>query len=273
MADYSITKPKRTWERTIAFEVDVGERARLLALIQLERQYHNYLVNELNSKLRVMSNEILNIKDHLERLWGAVAYSKTKLRTLLKKPVEEWSAELRPFANLIIKDGKIAIDEKLLMIYDIAAYDVDIDPNMRRAIALEILKWIQPQARSINAVLSETTGRFAAPVHMLQPLSVETKRHLQLTGSVVSVTYDHEKNQSAIKIPYLANAILVKGQDLSKVAFDNIVLRPSANNPVVWQLTAKEGNGRYQVDLVDAVYRPKRRPKHTVDKKISSNKR
>lgn len=221
-----------------------------------------------------MSNEILNIKDHLERLWGAVAYSKTKLRSLVKKPVEEWPSELRPFANLIVKDNKLAIDEKLLMIYDIAAYDVDLDPNMRRAIAQEILKWVQPQARSMHAMLSEETlSRFAAPVHMLQPLTPETKRHLQLIGAVIAVSYDPELKQSTIKIPYLPHAIAVKGQDLSKVAFDNVVLRPSATNPSVWQLTAKEGNGRYQVDLVDAVYRPKRRAKPAVDKKALSNKR
>lgn len=273
MADYSINKPKRSWERTITFEVDSGERTRLLTLIQNERVYHNYLVNELNSKLRVMSNEILNIKDHYERLWGAVAYTKTKLRTLVKKSVDEWPAELRPFAGMIIKDGKLAIDEKMLMIYDIAAYDVDLDPNMRRAIALEIVKWVQPQARSIGAVLSETTGRFVAPVHMLQPLTAETKRHLQLTGSVITVAYDSEKGQSTVTIPYLSHAIVVKNQDLSKVSFDNVTLRPSATNPNLWQMTAKEGTGRYQVDLVDAVYRPKRRPKPVTNKTVASNKR
>jgi metal-dependent HD superfamily phosphatase/phosphodiesterase len=220
-----------------------------------------------------MSNEILNIKDHHERLWGAVAYTKTKLRTLVKKPIDEWPAELRPFAGMIVKDGKLAIDEKMLMIHDIAAYDVDLDPNMRRAIAMEIVKWVQPQARSISAVLNESTGRFATPVHMLQPLTTETKRHLQLTGNVVSVAYNAENNQSTVKIPYLVNAIVVKNQDLSKVAFDNVVLKPSATNPNVWQLTAKEGTGRYQIDLIDAVYRPKRRTKPVANKSVTSNKR
>jgi hypothetical protein len=274
MADYSNSKPRRNWERTITFEVDLGERTRLLNLIQNERVYHNYLVNELNSKLRVMSNEILNIKDHYERLWGAVAYTKIKLRTLVKKPIDEWPAELRPFAGMIVKDGKLAIDEKMLMIYDIAAYDIDLDLGMRRAIATEILKWIQPHARSFAAMSSETTtNRFIAPVHMLQPLTADTKRHLQLLGTVITVSYDSENNQSSVKIPYLAHAIVLKNQDLSKTSFDNVVLRPSATNPLVWQMTAKEGTGRYQVDLVDAVFRPKRRAKPTVTKTVASNKR
>jgi hypothetical protein len=273
MADHSVTKPKRNWERTINFELDAGEKVRLLTLIQNERQYHNFLVNELNSKLRVMSNEILNIKDHYERLWGAVAFSKTKLRSLLKKSTDDWPAELRPFANLIIKDGKLAIDEKLIMIYDIAAYDVDLDPSMRRAIASEILKWIQPQARAIDAMLNNTTNRLAAPIHMLQPLTADNKRHLQLIGNVVSVEYDSEHNQSTITIPYLKNSIVVKNQDLTKSSFDNVVLRPSATNQTAWQLTAKEGSGRYQVDLLDAVYKPRRRQNPIANKTALSNKR
>lgn len=267
-----INQTRRSWERTYQLDIDHTAKAKLWKYIQHERQYHNTLVNELNSRLRVMSGELLSIKDHHEKLWGAVAYSGIKLKTLVKKPVEEWPAELRPFANLIVHDGKIAISERMQMIYDVAATDAAIHPEMRRAIAMEILKWVQPQAKSINTMLTNSTGQLSTPIHMLQPLSVENKRHIQLLGHITDISYDEEQRVSTVHLPYADYDIKIKNQDLTKTPHDNIVIRQNPNNTPTdsWVMTVKEGNGRYQVDMVDVVHRVSRKkPAAKINKPVS----
>jgi len=254
---------RKSWERTYNIDIDAVTKMQLWHCMDQERLYHNELVNQLNGKVRVMANEILGIKDQYERLWGAVAQSKTRLSSVARKPVDEWPEQLKPYHDLVIKDNKQLLSEKSMLIYDIAAVEANLHPLMRKAIALEILKWIQPQAKQLLG-LNNSSGQMSSPVHMLQPLSSENKRHVQLLGSIAEITYDEHQKQSTIKIPYSTKDIVIQNQDLTKTPHDNIVIRQvpgreiNANTP--WQITVKEGKGRYIVDLIDVSgYGKKRR--------------
>lgn len=254
MVESNMSHARRTWERTYNIDIDASTKIQLWKCMDQERLYHNELVNQLNSKTRVMANEILGIKDQYEKLWGAVAQSKVKLSSLMRKPIEEWPEPLKPMYDMVINNGKPLISEKSLLVYDIAAAEANLHPMMRKAIALEILKWIQPQAKQLLG-LNNSSGQMGSPIHMLQPLSSENKRHVQLLGSLAEITYDDNQKQSTIKIPYSTKDIVIQNQDLTKTPYDNIVIRQTpgreinANTP--WQITIKEGKGRYMIDLID----------------------
>lgn len=265
MVNANSNTTRRNWERTYNIDLDATTKNSLWQTMKNERAYHNTLVNELNSKLRVLSNEILNIKDQYERLWAAVAQTATKLRAISSKPLDAWPEELRPFKDIIAKEGKLIMNERLLVIYDIAAAEADIHPHMRRAIATEILKWIQPQAKSMLSLTTNTSGQMSMPLHMLQPLTTKNKRHVQLLGTLASITYDNVQKVSTIKIPYSSVDIKVHNQDLTKMPSDNIIIRQTpgqdTNVATPWQITIKEGTGRYMIDFVDVTYdvKPKRK--------------
>lgn len=245
---------RRNWERTYNIDIDSATKMQLWKCMDQERLYHNELVTQLNGKSRVLASEILAIKDHHERLWGALAQTKTKLSQISRRPIDTWPEALKPFHELVIKDGKQLISEKSMLVYDIAAAEANLHPQMRKAIASEILKWIQPQVKQLLG-LNNSSGQMGSPVHMLQPLNPENKRHVQLLGTLAEITYDEVQNQSTIKIPYAPNGIVIRNQDLTKTPHDNIVIRQTpgrdinANTP--WQITIKEGKGRYMLDLID----------------------
>jgi hypothetical protein len=245
---------RRSWERTYNIDIDPATKMQLWKCMDQERLYHNELVNQLNGKTRVLANEILAIKDQHERLWGAVAQTKARLGQLARTPVDTWPEALRPFHDIVVKDGKQLISEKSMLIYDIAAAEANLHPLMRKAIAMEILKCIQPQAKQLLS-LNNSSGQMGSPVHMLQPLNPENKRHVQLLGTMAEISYDEAQNQSIIKIPYSSSDIVIRNQDLTKTPYDNIVIRQmpgreiNANTP--WQITIKEGKGRYMLDLID----------------------
>ncbi len=245
---------RRSWERTYNIDIDPATKMQLWKCMDQERLYHNELVTQLNGKSRVLANEILGIKDQHERLWGALAQAKVRLSQISRRPIDEWPEAVRPFHDIVIKDGKQLISEKSMLVYDIAAAEANLHPQMRKAIAMEILKWIQPQVKQLLS-LNNSSGQMGSPVHMLQPLNPENKRHVQLLGTLAEITYDAVQNQSTIRIPYSANDIVIRNQDLTKTPHDNIVIRQmpgrdiNANTP--WQITIKEGKGRYMLDLID----------------------
>lgn len=254
MADSNQRQLRRSWERTYSIDIDPATKMQLWKCMDQERLYHNELVNQLNSKSRVLGNEILSIKDQHERLWGAIAQTKTRLSQIISMPVENWPEELQPFADIVVKEGRRLISEKAILVYDIAATDANLHPLMRKAIALEILRWVQPQVKQLLG-LNNSSGQMGSPVYMLQPLNPENKRHIQLLGTIAEIVYDESQNQSIIRIPYSQKDIVIHNQDLTKTPHDNIVIRQTpgreinANTP--WQITVKEGKGRYMIDLVD----------------------
>lgn len=268
----SYVQPSRSWERTYNIELDNSTKKNLWSYMKHELHYYNTLVNELNGKIRVFPNEIANIKDQYEKLWSTIAQTGVDIRNLVKTPVDTWPESFQPFKNILVENGKILLDDKKMMLYAIPASKADIHPLVRRSIALEILKWIQPVAKSIEQS-SKHNGSLSGPLQMLQPLSIENKRHVQLVSNIVDLTYDPEKNVTLIRIPYSDKEISIQNQDLTKTACDNIIIRQVPNRTVnhlsPWQLTIKQGAGRYLLDLIDMSYRPntKKRSKFKPNKR------
>jgi len=256
---------RRNWERTYRVDLDAVTKRNLHNYMGQELLYYNSMVSEFNSKVRVLYKEISDMKDQQEKLWLLVAQTGQDLRALSGKPTEEWPESFRSHANIIAKDGRFSISDRMMMIYDIAAAKAILDPNVRRSIAAEILRWVQPQAKQIGMANESSTGQMRSPLQMLQPMEIENKRHVQLNGDSARVTYDPERKATSIRIPYSKQEIVIENQDLTKMPHDHIIIRqkpgviPKMDTP--WQLTVKEGTGRYLLDLIDMVPYPKRKPR------------
>ena len=256
---------KKQWERVYSITLDAETQKSLWRAMAQELQYCNSLIVQLNGKIRVLGNEIANVKDQMEKLWLATAQAGVDPSTLARKDADAWPEPLRPFRDIIAKDGKQLISDRAMMILRIAASPADIHPVVRKAIAAEVMKHVQPQAKILNQSLESSTGQMRSPLHMLQPNELTYKRHVQLVGTAVSLSYDDSQRITHVHIPYSSKSIEIRGQDITQNPHDNIIIRQLPNQPVTsatpWQIVIKEGSGKYLLDLVDASYTPVRSSK------------
>jgi hypothetical protein len=250
---------RRNSERT--YNISVGSntsKRNLISFMREELNYYNALVVGFNSKIRVLDVEIENLKENNERIWLAVAQTATDLRSLATSPIDTWPEIFKPYAELIVKGNRLIISDRMMMLFDIAATKANIHPLIRRLIAAEVLHWIQPQAKQIAESNLSTTGQMRSPIQMLQPLEYIFKRHVQLINGLVEVTYDTENGSTLLKIPYSNEPILIEGHDLTKMPHDHFIIRqktgevPDESTP--WQVTIREGSGKYLLDITDMSY-------------------
>jgi len=255
MSQYDFSQ-RRNNERRYFIELDQVTKHNLLGYISNELTYYNELVNGLNSKLRVFPNEILAIKDRYERLWATIAQTSIDIRSFAKKDIASWPSEFTEFRSTIVDGNRIIISDKMMMLYDIARTSANIDPLIRRSIAIEILHWIMPQAKSIVDSEKNINGHMSSAVQLLQPLDLRKKRNLQLFKNTVDVKYNKELHQSTINIPYSSTPIVIKGHDVNKFPFDNVLIKctpvSKGSSELNWSIVLKEGSGRYLLDYTDS---------------------
>jgi len=245
----------KNWERSYRINLDNNTKRYLHGYMQQELKYYNSLVTGFNSKIRVLCKEIDGIKDQMERIWLAVAQTSCDLRTLIVKDASEWPEPLRLYRDTITDGKKLLINDRTMMLIDIAASKAILHLLVRRSIAAEVLRWVQPQAKQIADADESSTGQMRSPLQMLQPFDNLHKRHLQLSKDLTDISYDQQNRSTVIKIPYSSISITVEGHDLTKQPHDHIIIRqkpgmiPDENTP--WLVTVKEGSGRYLLDLVE----------------------
>lgn len=245
---------RKNRERTFNINLDITTKRYLHGYMEQELHYFNTLINEFNSKLRVLSTEIENIKNQTEQLWLTVAQTGINIRNL-PTSFDAWPSALTPFKTLIT--GGL-INERMLILFDIAATKAVIHPSVRKAIASEVLHWVQPQAFQIAESNKNSLGQMRSPIQMLQPSDITRKRHLQLFNDMVEFTYNNETNSTLVKIPYTKSDIIVEGYNLTKEPHDNIIIRQQPGlvpaNDTAWQITLKEGTGKYLLNLSDMAH-------------------
>lgn len=252
------TVTQRPFERTYNIDLSEADKKHLRSLMVQELYYYNTLITALNSKLRVLYTEIINLKGAYERIWTNVAQTGIDLRQLVQKQVAEWPEIFKPYAEQIAKNNRLLISDRMMMLMDIAATRADIHPQIRRLIAIEIFKNIQPQAHQIEELHSNVSGQMKNPIQMLQPKDFEFKRHIQLTKELSIIKYDKDTESSFVTIPYIETPIKVEGYDLVKSQFNHITIRqrpgapPAADTP--WQLTVREDSNQYLLNQTDMSY-------------------
>jgi hypothetical protein len=256
---------RRNSERTYNILLDNTTKKSLVSFMKEELTYYNTLIIGFNSKIRVLYTEIENLKDNYERVWLAVAQTEFDVRTLVNKPIDTWPDMFKPYADIIVKGNRFIIPDRMMMLFDLAATKAKFHPLIRRLIAAEVLHWVQPQAKQLAESDLSTTGQMRSPIQMLQPLEYIYKRHVQLINGIVEVTYDSGSGTTLLKIPYSSEPLQVEGHDLTKMPHDHFIIRqktgdiPQEDTP--WQITVREGPGKYLLDVTDMSYTNKRKIK------------
>lgn len=247
-------RPNR--ERSHVIDIDSVTKRHLMFFMKQELDYYNTMVNNATMRLRAFPDEILGLKDGYERLWSNLAYNGRSIRELAKLELKKWPRELRTSVpQSATKNGKLALDERKLMMLDIAGTKGNIHPQMRRTLAAELLRSMMPQAEQLANAQRNSAGTMRSPVHMLTPLEYPEKRHLQLSSDIPSMVWDPENKRTEITVPYTDKPLIVRDFNLTDEKFDIMIIRQQPNVEVTdstpWQIALMHTSHRYLLDLTD----------------------
>ena len=247
------------YQKTFEVETTKDIDNHLGYFIKQELGYYNTLVEQLGPRLRAFPQDLLSIKDREKKIWEACAEHAVPAQKLLDHPATEWPAHLRLFESLVYdQEGVPTITSAQANILSIAASPARLHPQVRKNISSEVLKYMLGQAESFLA--SHKLEGFRSPMQLLNTHTLESKRHIQMPGSLVKMSYDEESNSTNVSTPYTKDPLVIQGVDITEARFNTVVIRASGSNPVgrKWFMDLKDSTSRYMLDLTDSFERRKR---------------
>jgi hypothetical protein len=256
---------KRTKERSFQIEIDNISKRHLMFFMQNELSYYNNVINNGTMRLRAFPEEIVAMREGFGRLWAAIAFTGKNIREFLKEDIKKWPQVLKDAVpQIAIQNGRVSIDEKKLMLFDAISVTGNIHPAMRQHIASELLSTMLPQADQLVQCHKSTTGQMKDPVHMLVPREYPERRHIQLTRDLIKMSYNKEKEQTEITVPYTDKPLIIKDHDLTAEKFNVMLIRQqpnvSVNANTPWQIDLMITSHKYLMDIVDQnLYTKKKR--------------
>jgi hypothetical protein len=252
------SRSRAVYQRNFEVDLDTTARHNLAFFVSQELHYYNSLVEALTPRIRAFPEDFLTFKEKERKLWDACAENTIDPHQLLKHQLEQWPEHLKYMHGLLYDgDGSVKIKDNHLAIIACASLPARIHKMVRRLMAAEVLKYMLGQAETLNA--GKLTEGLRNPMQMLQSHTVDTKRHLQIPGQLVSITYDEETECSKISIPYLKNPVNIPDVNLSSMRPGMLIIRsPHPLSQIQkWNFDIKDSASGYFLALTD--YRERRR--------------
>jgi len=244
-------KRRITNRRTFEINVDRDVSNHLRYFISQELGYFNTLVEKLMPKLRAFPQDLLSMKDRERKAWETCAEHAVDPQKLLDHPIEQWSEHLKSLGNFVREpDGSPRFSSSHINMMRIAAEPARLHKNVRRLMAAEVLRYMTGQAETVLAGMK--TEGLRAPVQLLNTHTLDTKRHLQIPGDLVKVTYDQDTTNSFVEIPYSNKKLCIEGYDISEITFKSVVIRSPhpTNGDGKWYIDFKDSGG-YSITMTD----------------------
>jgi hypothetical protein len=212
---------------SVTVELDPSDCLHLQRAMKAELAYYNALAAHFSSRVKSFPEHILSIQDRWLDVYKIVAETSFDLNQLhsLTKPGSLLPKRLEPYRDILLPTnqfGKTAINERMVLLIAPVGINFWIEPQTKKAIAIEILNFYQEQANitsnPINASMQmEYTYRVAPET--LESATFEQKRHIQLWRDSFKISYDETQETSYIKIPYIGKPIKIQNINLLE---DNI---------------------------------------------------
>lgn len=222
--------------------IDPQDRSRVRAFIRNEMAYYNALVTSFGARLRTMP-EIFEEVD--EGLLAAVAADGFNLRSFDENSLPE---KLSGFRGALFEEGKLKLGERELLFFDAVTVGATLHPDIRRAIASEILRVSRSQADALRQSPGKMDQVHRGPVELLTPHDGRVKRHVQLPAKATRLSEDRKR----LAISY-ATKPLVLSQPAPDTRYNLVVVRdvegPGRNER--WEVEFRQEQAPYLVRLTD----------------------
>jgi hypothetical protein len=145
--------------------------------IAAEMNYFNTLLNGVAGPLRTIPETFREMTGRYENLFGEVAALGSHPRNFKTLP-----PSLAPYADLIKN-----LDVRKSLLLDLAASPGAVLTSVRRAMAIEMLRYAREQSNAFGNTLTRADQVHAFAVQTMQVHDTRTKRHLQLPASALKV--------------------------------------------------------------------------------------
>lgn len=244
-------KKKITYQRSFEIEPDKNIEKYLTYFVGQELAYYNHVVSNLSPRLRAFPHDFLSFKDREKRLLEICAENIVNIQKMVDHPKEEWPENLRDYYSLIREqDGTLKLSQAHIDMIKVVGAPAKLHGKVRKNIAVEILNTMANQAEILFSSLKSETLK--VPLQTLQTHQLETKRHLQIPSSLLSVKYNSELDQTEITTPYTPTPLIVSGYNLQEIPFKSVVIRSPhpSNKEAGWVIDLKD-NANYLVSLTD----------------------
>lgn len=197
---------------TLDAYLTADDKRRVQAFTKNEIAYYNALVAALSSRVRTMPDALQEVS---ETIWEEVAAHAYNLAAITP---DNCPAGLKA-AGLTFENGRVAMPERLVLLYSAAGAASALHPEVRRAIAREMLSFHRSLATSLAApAFADQVLR--GPVETLSPHDGRVKRHVQLPAAAIRVIQEGRM----IVTPYTRAPIELKGR-VPETPWNVVVLR------------------------------------------------
>lgn len=245
------TTRKNRW----SFEavLDANDKVRIRGFVKNEIAYYNGLLAGFASRLRTMPEVFDEVP---EDFLGTIAQHGYSVRALTP---DNLPAPLARFRNMMFQDGRLALSDRVALLLDVVSAGAVLHPEVRRAMAVEMLHAHQRQAEGLSRTTNRVDQVLAAPVELLHPIEARIKRHIQLPKAAVLVSPDGRSFQTR----YNAKPIVLRPQGLPEDASWNLlVLRDDEQHGVgSWTAEFRQETASYLTRLTDVPFNTKKRKK------------
>lgn len=230
----------RKWNYSVT--LSPAEKLRLRGFIAQELGYFNGLVSGFAAPMRSMPDAILGMTGATETLFGEIAALGIDVSRLKRDALPE---RLTNFANIIFDEqGRVAFDAKTALLLSIANQAGQIDPVVRRAMAVQVLRAARDQALVMKQTLGGEQARFATKA--LTPMEERAKRHLQMPQEAVKVSDAASDKMMMVTIPYISRPLELPRP---ATAWNQIVLRDAGEGD--WAVELSYQTERYDITRAD----------------------
>ena len=196
--DKSEVKRKRFQETWILdCEIQPSDKIRLARYQQLELMFYNRLAETMNSYIRTRPEQFMVMIDRWEKLFGELAYCGADVRKIQFLKLDAKLPEnLEPYRDLLLGNdasGKRRLNERTSIFMEPAGTRVDILPEIRKAMCVEVLIFCREQAARIDQKIPDSLKDeqvYKVSVEMLESYDVMRKRHNQIPRSALKIEYN-----------------------------------------------------------------------------------
>lgn len=191
---------------TYRVELPPADKMNLKKFVAEETAYYNAVVGGLSGPMRTIPDTLAKMTGRWETLVGEVAATGIDVRSIKPTAIP---VGLDRYRDLLFQDNRLSVDTKTMLIFDIVAQAGAVHPEVRRGMAIELVKNARDQSALLTAKINREDQVYRFAVETLTPHDYSTKRHVQLPRSVLAVE-EGEDGQTTIRVPYFTSPITVQ---------------------------------------------------------------
>jgi hypothetical protein len=245
---------------TLRVDIEPTDKSLLRTAFNQELSFYNGLVQGLSTRLRAFPEVLLTFTGQWEELFADLAQTGVNVNRV--RSPDQLTGPLTKHRDLLFnKEGRPQpIPERIGLILELASISGAILPEVRRAMALEMMRFYRAQAQASSNTMpthQQEEQLYKQAHENLEIADHVRKRHVQLPRAAVKMTYDEESHRTDFRLPYIRNPISVSGNFTHANSWNLLLVKQAGegmpNSKTPWLIELRKTPHQYLVKLLDTI--------------------